>query len=297
MAVPMDAGVVGAALLRGVLILGIGLNFDELVGVQLRLARGGVDGTAKHQAHQQQECGERTEARVEAEHAEAHSIEIAGRHPCREKGTQRTDNGWMPFRPVNGCCFEDRRMAEPIIDELGLEREQRKIRRGALWAFLLSIAVLAIAHISWPQIVSAPVDHLEERLAFWAGASLSLIVWVLIGVGMVSTGRRRSKEDIRGSAYAPPSARIAVASAFLQNTLEQSFIAIVTQLALVLLVGSAALPFIAGSCVLFAIGRVTFLRGYPTGAGGRAFGMALTALPSLFAFVFGAAAVVQLLMS
>lgn len=171
------------------------------------------------------------------------------------------------------------------MEELDLRLEQRKIRFGVLKALLASVAVLTLAQVFGPRLMNMAALSFEQRLTFWATSSLSLIFWVLAGVGMVSTGRRYSTEDIRGSAYAPPSPKIAVASAFLQNTLEQSFIAIVTQLALVLLLGAAALPFIAGSSVLFGIGRVTFLAGYPRGPGARSFGMALTILPSLFAFV------------
>lgn len=44
-------------------------------------------------------------------------------------------------------------------------------------------------------------------------------------------------------------------------------------------------PFVAASVVLFGIGRVRFLRVYPKGAGGRAIGMSVTALPSAAAFL------------
>ncbi len=57
-------------------------------------------------------------------------------------------------------------------------------------------------------------------------------------------------------------------------------------LALATLDGDAPLGFITGAVVLFAVGRVTFLRGYPHGAPGRAFGMATTALPTLIAFAW-----------
>jgi hypothetical protein len=76
--------------------------------------------------------------------------------------------------------------------------------------------------------------------------------------------------------------------AFLQNTLEQSVITLFTQPALVLLLGARAMPLIAASVLLFAVGRMTFLAGYPKGAGARSFGMAVTALPSLMAFVLAA---------
>lgn len=41
---------------------------------------------------------------------------------------------------------------------------------------------------------------------------------------------------------------------------------------------------IVASVALFALGRATFLRGYGKGAGGRAFGMVTTALPTLLGY-------------
>ena len=114
-------------------------------------------------------------------------------------------------------------------------------------------------------------------------------MWVLIGVGMVARGRRHSADDIGGSAYSRPSPKIAVAAAFLQNTLEQFVIAAFSLSALLMLLGAPAMPFIAASVLLFGVGRISFLLGYPKGAGGRAFGMAVTLLPSLAAFVLAIA--------
>lgn len=89
------------------------------------------------------------------------------------------------------------------------------------------------------------------------------------------------------------SPKIAVAAAFLQNTLEQAFIALFAHLALVLVLGDAALPIVSGSVVLFGIDRAAFLAGYPKGAGARSFGMALTVLPSLFALALSIAAAIS----
>ena len=72
--------------------------------------------------------------------------------------------------------------------------------------------------------------------------------------------------------------------AFLQNTLEQAFITSVATLALATVGGEAALAYIVATVVLFSLGRATFLRGYPHGAGSRAFGIATTALPALGAY-------------
>ena len=173
-----------------------------------------------------------------------------------------------------------------------LRKEQARIRRGAAAALLVCVSVLGAGEVLLPRLFQFPEDDFQSKLAFWAGADLFVVFWIIIGFGMVSRIRRHSAEDIRGSAYSAPSPRIAVPLAFLQNTLEQSVIAVFTHLALVLLLGAQAIPFIVGSVLLFTIGRVTFLAGYPKGAGARSFGMTLTALPSLAAFVLGIGAAI-----
>ena len=173
-----------------------------------------------------------------------------------------------------------------------LRREQRKIVRNAVYAFALSAVAFLAAHLFLPRLVQLPGEDLEGRLAFWAGANLPVLLWLMYSVRLVSGGRFLSPEDIRGSAYSPPGPKIAVAVANLQNTLEQSVLFMFTQLALVLLGGRTALPLVAASVLLFLIGRSAFLRAYPRGAGARGFGMALTAMPVLFAFVLSAGAVI-----
>ena len=108
---------------------------------------------------------------------------------------------------------------------------------------------------------------------------------------MVSTARRTSPEDIGGAAAGPPSEKLAIKAAFLQNTLEQSVVAIVTIIAFATLVTGSGLALVPAAVIMFVIGRVLFYRGYPGGAGARAFGMGLTLMPSalLLVFALGAA--------
>lgn len=182
-------------------------------------------------------------------------------------------------------------MAEPERG-VDLKREQRKIVRNSVYAFLLSTGVFLVAHFFLPRLIHFGGEDLESRLTFWAGTNLFVLLWLMYSVRLVSGGRFRSRGDNRGSAYAPPSPKIAVAVANLQNTLEQSVLFMFSQLGLVLLLGALALPLLAASVPLFLIGRVTFLRAYPRGAGARGFGMAVTAMPIVFAFVLSAGAVI-----
>jgi hypothetical protein len=127
-------------------------------------------------------------------------------------------------------------------------------------------------------------DGLAERIAFALQAAVFVLLWVVLGVRLVASGRYRSAADNRGSAYGPPSPALAIKVAFLQNTLEQAVMTIGAYLALATLAPRDDLSLIVGAVLLFAIGRATFLRGYPHGAGGRAFGVAVTALPMVAAY-------------
>ena len=166
-----------------------------------------------------------------------------------------------------------------------LKKEQRRVWRGILWALVSCIAVMSGAQVFVPRWILLPDDDLLSLLEVWASASLFVLGWVLFGIGVVSHRRRHSLDDIRGSAYSAPSSKLAVPVAFLQNTLEQSFVTLFSLLALILLLRTKAIPLVVASVLLFCIGRAAFLAGYPKGAGSRSFGMALTALPSLVAFV------------
>lgn len=177
----------------------------------------------------------------------------------------------------------------PVLD---LAVEQRKIRRNVLFAAVLCAVVLLGACCFLPNFFEAP-EALVDRLSFALQADLFVLVWLVVAVQMVSSGRYRSVADNRGSAFGPPSPRIAIKVAFLQNTLEQSVIAVGAHLALASLVTGPSLFFIPAAVVLFAIGRVAFLTGYPHGAGARGFGMATTLIPSMVAYVWAIGLVVR----
>ena len=173
----------------------------------------------------------------------------------------------------------------PAAPRVDLAREQRAVRRQALLAFVVCAPTLALASAGLPQLFDFP-DDLTSRLAFGLRANLVIGLWVIIAVRMVAKVRFNSAEDNAGSAFSRPSARLAVPAAFLQNTLEQAFTAALAFLGLAAVGGDAALAYIVAAVMLFSLGRMTFLRGYPRGAGGRAFGIATTALPIMGAYLW-----------
>lgn len=167
--------------------------------------------------------------------------------------------------------------------DVDLGSEQRKVVWRSVAALVFCSLMLASGYLVLPTYFHFPIE-LPDRLAFALQADMFVFLWIAIGVRMVASGRFRSASDNRGSAYAPPSPRIAVAVAFLQNTLEQAIVAVGAHLALATLLRGPPLALIPTAVALFTVGRVAFLVGYPKGAGGRAFGMATTALPTVGAY-------------
>lgn len=157
-------------------------------------------------------------------------------------------------------------------------------------ATLVSAVVLCSVTTGLPAVVEVP-NEMAARLAFAVRLDMIVGLWVVFAIRQVARIRFNSADDSRGSAYAPPSPRLAVPAAFLQNTLEQAFVAVLAHLALATVPGDYSLAYIVGAVALFCVGRVCFLIGYPHGAGGRAFGVVLTVVPTLGAFVWSAVAI------
>ena len=168
-------------------------------------------------------------------------------------------------------------------EDVDMAAQERAIRLGSTIATLVTIAGFAAAWWLVPLMAEMPTAR-ADRLAFaalcWAVTGFVLLVAIV----MVSTVRRFSAEDIGGQAAGPPSQRLAIKAAFLQNTLEQTVLAGGFYLALASVAGGAWLALLPVAAMLFVVGRVLFYAGYAGGARGRSLGMALTMMPSALGY-------------
>lgn len=169
-------------------------------------------------------------------------------------------------------------------EDVDMDRAERSIRRAGLLSGLALAAAVPAGYYLLPGLFDFP-EALPERMAFAARASIFVLACVVVAIGMVATGRRFSRADIGGSAARPPSEKIAVPVAFLQNTLEQAVIAVGLYFALATLVSGPWLSLIIVGVAFFLIGRILFLAGYAKGAEGRALGMALTMTPTVLGYL------------
>ncbi len=132
-----------------------------------------------------------------------------------------------------------------------------------------------------------------DRLAYALKWELPVFLWLAGCLRLVASIRYRSDADRAGAAYGPPSARLAVPAAVLQNSLEQTVLAVGAHLILATVLRGEELVVIPVLVTLYLLGRATFAAGYANGAAARAFGMALTGATTLAAM--GLAAVLLVL--
>lgn len=143
---------------------------------------------------------------------------------------------------------------------IDLKNEVHGIGWAALKSFLLCAVAFATGYMLLPRLMTFP-NTIADALIFTLRIDLFILLWVAIAVGIVSHARRKSTADIRGSAFGTPSESIRIKIAFLQNTLEQAFIAIGSHLVLSMLVTGESLSFIVVAVGLFAMGCISFYFG------------------------------------
>ena len=127
-------------------------------------------------------------------------------------------------------------------------------------------------------------DDLAARLAFAARWLLAPGCTLLAGI-QVAAGRGFHADAIDGT-RTPKSHALEIALRYNQNTVEQTLLAVIAWLGLAVSVPHAALAFIPAMAALFVVGRIAFWIGYLVYPVARAFGMVLTALPTIAAYVW-----------
>jgi hypothetical protein len=162
--------------------------------------------------------------------------------------------------------------------EMVLNPKQRAVVRNAPVAVVIVVAsVLASSFI---PSTSLPADQPAARMVWGLPWAVLPLLTLMVSIMRVANHRFATPEDIDGSGLTVGTRKIQILRAILQNTLEQTVLAVSGYL-----VGSVILPHgwlrgIPTAALLFVIGRILFAAGYARGAGGRAMGFGLTAYPT-----------------
>ena len=177
-------------------------------------------------------------------------------------------------------------------DTTQLVAAERSVQLQIGGAIAFTLLAFALGYIVLPDVIALP-ESLPERLAFALHAAAAPLAVLLVAILMVSTSRRKSLQDIHGSAYGPPSQQLAVKAAFLQNTLEQTVLLVGALLILATLLTDAYLVLLPVAAGLFVLGRIAFYLGYQKSSMYRAFGMGVSMLPAVFGYLWIAVLLLQ----
>lgn len=167
-----------------------------------------------------------------------------------------------------------------------LSAEQTAIAIRSALAVAITVAAVVAAWL-WlpPSLLGAAADlTTADRFAYALRTDLLILLWLAGCVRVVASIRFRSEADRPGSACAAPSSRLAVPAAVLQNSLEQTVLAVGAHLVLATVLRGEEMILLPVLVALYLVGRVFFALGYARGAAARAFGMALTGASTIGAF-------------
>ena len=151
-------------------------------------------------------------------------------------------------------------------------------------AAAIVVAVVGAHARDWFAGWAPAADDLATRLAFAVRWLLAPGVMLLAGIHVAAS--RGFHSDAIDGTRTPTSHYLEIALRYNQNTLEQTVLAAIAWCGLALAVPHASLAFIPAMAGLFVVGRVTFWLGYLVYPTARAFGMVLTALPTIAAYVW-----------
>ena len=169
--------------------------------------------------------------------------------------------------------------------QIDLTVKQRGVLKGIIVGATITFVVILGVILVGPMMLS-PEATVGERIAFALRVDAFVALWLGISIGLLARHRFFTPEDIDGGGLAQGTETANILQATLQNTLEQTVLAVLVHLAWAVLMPVTWMSAIPAAVVLFLCGRVMFVRSYRSGAPSRAVGFALTYYPSVLMLVF-----------
>ena len=127
----------------------------------------------------------------------------------------------------------------------------------------------------------SPSTTLQGRLDAFAISILPLAITLAFSVGRLAAHRFHTPEDMGGCGLTRGTERARLLQAVLQNTLEQTALAIPVYAAWALLSPAGLTGWCVTAGLMFLVGRALFFAGYARGAPSRSLGFALTFYPTV----------------
>lgn len=166
-----------------------------------------------------------------------------------------------------------------------MDKTQLGVVRGLGLALLTAVAAFAFSATYVSRVWGVGSD-LSSRatVASWALVLPAFALFVCIA--RLAKHRFFTPEDIHGSGLTGGTGKAKLLQALLQNTLEQSCLALPVYIATSVVAPAPLLPVVPAAAAMFLVGRLFFFAGYANGAPSRAYGFGLTFYPTVFLLLF-----------
>jgi len=161
-----------------------------------------------------------------------------------------------------------------------MDKTQFGVMRGAGLALFMALAVFAFS-VFWIARVWSVAADVSSRASLAAWSLLLPALALLVCIARLAMHRFFTPADINGSGLTAGTDKAKLLQALLQNTLEQSGLALPVYIAASAVMPAALLPAIPAAAAMFLAGRLSFFAGYANGAPSRAFGFGMTFYPTV----------------
>ena len=161
-----------------------------------------------------------------------------------------------------------------------MNKTQHGVARGMGLALLTAIAAFVFS-VTYVSRVWSVGSDLTSRVTLASWALLLPASTLFVCIARLAKHRFFTPEDIHGSALTGGTDKAQLLQTLLQNTLEQSCLALPIYVATAIVAPASLLHLVPAAAVMFLVGRLFFFAGYAKGAPSRAYGFALTFYPTV----------------
>ena len=159
-----------------------------------------------------------------------------------------------------------------------LSAKQKAVLVGMLTGLVITLLIVVPA--AFLDTINVPADQeLKSRLQVFCVSLVAPVCVLALSIARLAKHRFFDPIDIDGVERESKQAKIL--QALLQNTLEQTVLAVLVYIIYCIFVPINTLGAVLACSLLFLIGRVLFMIGYVNGAASRSIGFALTFYPSV----------------
>lgn len=163
---------------------------------------------------------------------------------------------------------------------MALSEKQLGVLKGMVLGIVCALAIVFLGASLNPFAFDNLLSF-SDRLSIAIMSGVIPIVFLTFTITRLARHRFFTPEDIDGGGLTEGTHRAKELQSLLQNTLEQSLLAIVVYSAWSVVMPTTWLSVVPIAAIAFGLGRVFFFAGYKNGAPSRAIGFTLSFYPSV----------------